>query len=233
MKSQHIRDGTAPRNPARGKMPGLRDRNKAEKKRRILSAARHLFSKHGFEQTTMRAIALRAGVALGTISLYAEDKRDLIKLIFTEEIAGMIRDLSVVPDSTNQLDRLVAFFSPFYHRYCEDPELYALFVRENTFGSQSRHGILHRRNLLALIDRVRDWLDAQKASGEVRSDMDTSVAARLIFFVYFASVRWWMASGQPDLRQGIADLRALLSLTLEGLRPHSVKRRSVKRKRKA
>jgi hypothetical protein len=43
------------------------------------------------------------------------------------------------------------------------------------------------------------------------------VIARLIFFVYSASLRWWIAAPRPDPERGIADLRRLLKLQIGGL----------------
>ena len=58
---------------------------------------------------------------------------------------------------------------------------------------------------------------AQKA-GEVHRREQPDVIARHIFFVYSASLRWWIASPKPDPRHGIADLRRLLRLLVAGLR---------------
>ena len=65
---------------------GLRERNKLDKLQRIKHAARTLFIEKGFDETTTREIARRAGVALGTLFLYATDKRDLLFLICTDEL---------------------------------------------------------------------------------------------------------------------------------------------------
>ena len=54
---------------------GLRERNKAEKLQRIRKAARALFIKRGYDDTTMRDIAKRAEVGFGTLFTYASDKR--------------------------------------------------------------------------------------------------------------------------------------------------------------
>ena len=48
---------------------------KAERRQQILAAARGLFAKRGYHQTTIDDIALAAGVARGTFYLYFEDKR--------------------------------------------------------------------------------------------------------------------------------------------------------------
>ena len=47
---------------------------------------------------------------------------------------------------------------------------------------------------------------------------DHALVARYVFFVYSASLRWWIASPKPDPRTGIADLRRLLRLLVAGLR---------------
>ena len=47
---------------------------------------------------------------------------------------------------------------------------------------------------------------------------DPALVARYVFFVYSASLRWWIASPRPDPRAGIAELRKLLRLLVAGLR---------------
>ena len=50
----------------------------------------NLFLQKGFDDTTTRAIALRAGVGLGTVFLYAPTKRDLLFLIINEELQAEV-----------------------------------------------------------------------------------------------------------------------------------------------
>lgn len=52
-----------------------------EKERAILSAARAVFLKHGFERARMAEIARRAGVAEGTIYIYYKTKNDLLQAV--------------------------------------------------------------------------------------------------------------------------------------------------------
>src|SRR5262245_14993822 len=62
-----------------------RERNKEDKLRRIKVAARTLFVAKGYDEATMREIARLADVGLGTLFLYAADKRDLLFLAFDDE----------------------------------------------------------------------------------------------------------------------------------------------------
>src|SRR5687767_14774639 len=64
----------------------LRERGKADKRKRIQAAARRLFSTRGFDATSIRQIAERAHVGLATLFLYATDKRDLLFLAGNDDL---------------------------------------------------------------------------------------------------------------------------------------------------
>jgi len=48
-----------------------------ESRQRILAAASDVFAEHGFEKTTIRAVAGRAGISIGGIYLYFHNKEEL------------------------------------------------------------------------------------------------------------------------------------------------------------
>ena len=61
----------------------------AETERRILHAALELFRDEGFDQTTMRAIAARAGVATGAAYYYFPSKDAIVMAFYERSCAGM------------------------------------------------------------------------------------------------------------------------------------------------
>jgi TetR/AcrR family transcriptional regulator len=61
-----------------------REREKAERKRQILKAARKLFWKNGFARTTMPAIAEAAELSAGTLYLYFPSKHALYAELLDE-----------------------------------------------------------------------------------------------------------------------------------------------------
>ncbi len=65
--------------------PGHRARRKAQTRDRILRTALALFQKHGFEGTTTKAIARKAGIAEGTIFNYFKTKEDIAFYFFEYE----------------------------------------------------------------------------------------------------------------------------------------------------
>src|SRR5438128_2727154 len=91
--------------------PGLRERNKLDKRQRIRAAAGELFTKLGYGAATLRQIAKRAHVGLGTLFNYADDKRDLVFLIFNDELEALTDAALAAPRADEPLiDQLMAVF---------------------------------------------------------------------------------------------------------------------------
>ena len=71
--------------------PGRRARNKESRQRRIVDTALSLFQSKGFDKTTTREIAKRAGVAEGTLFNYFRTKEDIALHFFELEVDHAIR----------------------------------------------------------------------------------------------------------------------------------------------
>jgi AcrR family transcriptional regulator len=103
---------------------GLRARNKLDKLRRIKEAAQSLFIAKGFDDTTMREIAERAGVGLGTIFLYAKDKRDLLFLTINEPLQHITQQAEgTVEPKALLIENLLAIAKLHYRFFGEQPAL--------------------------------------------------------------------------------------------------------------
>ena len=113
---------------------GLRERGKSEKERRIKEAAKAVFSDVGYDAATTREIARRAHVSIGTIFVYAKDKRDLLFLVLNDELDPVAerahRDL---PEAKPVLDRLCALARPWYVYFAANLTLGRYAFREMTF----------------------------------------------------------------------------------------------------
>lgn len=60
------------------------ERARAERRARILRAARKLFLRRGYEVTTMRDVAAAAGTSIGNLYFYFEDKESLLETLLAE-----------------------------------------------------------------------------------------------------------------------------------------------------
>ena len=204
--------------PDNAPTPGLRERKKLDKRQRITEAARELFTRHGYDAATMRQIAQRAHVALGTLFTYADDKRDLVFLIFNDELDTLTdRALAAPRPGQSLLQQLLDVFGPHYRHFERNPTLARLALQQLTFystGKQAEAFLAIRGRLMRGIERL--VADSQ-AAGSIRARPGAKIITRHIFFIYSAAIRWWIAGERPRASAGIADLRQLLSLQMEGL----------------
>jgi AcrR family transcriptional regulator len=73
----------------------------------IVTAALQLFREHGFERTTMRAVADRAGVSVGNAYYYFSSKDELVQGFYDQLVAEhRARALPALSDRTDLADRL-------------------------------------------------------------------------------------------------------------------------------
>jgi AcrR family transcriptional regulator len=198
----------------------LREQNKVDKRERIRAAAAELFTRRGYADATLREIAQLAHVGLGTLFNYAADKRDLVFLIFNEELGRLTDAVLVEADAGLPLvDQLIAIFHAHYRYFGSQPELSRILLQELTFYSEGKHAAEFLRIRQRLIAGIETRVVLAQAAGQVRGGEPPELIARLLFFVYSASVRWWIGAPHPDAAQGLAELRRLLQMQMVGLVP--------------
>jgi AcrR family transcriptional regulator len=198
----------------------VRERKKLETRERIRAAAAELFTRRGYGAATMRQIAKRAHVGLGTLFNYAEDKRDLVFLIFNEEL-NAITDVALAAPRPGQrlVDQLMAVFRVHYRWLGSNPDLARILLQELTFYSSGKQASTFLGIRKRLIDGIEQLINQAQESRKIAAREKPEVIARHIFFVYSASLRWWIAAPRPDPEKGVAELRRLLNLQFDGLNP--------------
>ena len=206
------------RDTATGAQAGLRERNRLDKLARIKSAARDLFNELGFDRATTRAIAGRAHVGLGTLFNYADDKRDLVFLIFNEELDRITDSAFAVIDRHRPLsEQLASAFGIFYREFAANPTLSRILLQELTFYSKGRLAGDFQRSKRRTIGFIEQLVASAQREGRIRADEDPSFIALSIFFLYAGAVRYWIAADRPNPRKGIDELRRMLDIHLRSL----------------
>jgi AcrR family transcriptional regulator len=199
---------------------GLRERNKFQKRQRIRAAARELFSKRGYDAATLREIAHRARVGLGTLFNYAQDKRDLVFLIFNEELSAVTDAALKMPEPRQSLlDQLLAISKCHYDYFAKDPPLSRIMLKELVFYSEGKQASAFQEIRGRLLSGIEKIVRAAQKHGRIRSAENPKIITRHLFFVFSAEIRWWIANPHPDPVAGLRDLRRLLELQFEGLQP--------------
>lgn len=130
----------------------------------IINAAIDLFGRHGYHVTKMRDIAEKAGVSIGLIYQYVEDKEDVLFLALIEVLNSYLREIpAAVSEETEPLTR----FRRAIHAYCMVNDVNAdatvLAYRETKSLAVERRNIIKEKELETnemMAGFIRDSVDA-------------------------------------------------------------------------
>ena len=183
------------RGPRRQTLPQMR---KAETRARLLDAARSVFSAHGYELASVVQIANEAGISKGALYVHFESKEALFRELLLDHVqrrsAATAATLGPDVPLREGVIRIVegAWAIPDEGGPCSSlsTEFFALAGR-NDWGREAMASIFdHCSSAL-----VR-FLDRAKARGEVRDDLNSFTAARMMLALHDGLVLQWQS--QPE-----------------------------------
>ena len=205
---------------------GRRERGKFERRERIRQAAREVFREKGYVAATTREIAERADVGKGTLFTYAADKRELLMMVFNEELdAVTAAAFAAVPKGAPLLTQLMTFFEPRYEFWGRDPalsrhvvhEIFAYRALPPSSESNPESGCFHARQA-RIIAKIADIVGEQQRAGAITKRERAELIAELIWDIYLSENRNWLANEEPKVAEGIDHARRVLSLAIDGLK---------------
>ncbi|MCA9567634.1 MAG: TetR/AcrR family transcriptional regulator [Myxococcales bacterium] len=194
---------------------GTRDERKAETRRRILESARALLEERGAEATTMRAIAARADVSLGTVHNYVGSRAELVVVLFVDDLEGVIASRRVTLPDGPLLDRLLHYFGGFFALYAARPALSRTYVTVAVFAPDTAFALY----MEVTMRFVAELADLIRRSGELRDDVPPALAARLCFDTYIGVVVPLLRQEAPEPAPALQALRQMLGEVLDLMRP--------------
>ena len=90
---------------------GVRDLQKQETRDRVLSAARDLFDEVGYEGATIRLVAQRAGVSVGSVFTTFSSKADILSQVMQERLDRLAAEIDTRRPKLF-LAHIIAAFTP-------------------------------------------------------------------------------------------------------------------------
>ncbi len=108
-----------------------REKEKEDRRERILTAARAVFFETGIRPATVEAIAARAEVAKGTVYLYFETKETILAHLLLEGLDGLNHFLTTAYAEGQPLDgetRLRRLAGAYYDFYVAQPDYFRLMM---------------------------------------------------------------------------------------------------------
>ena len=167
---------------------GRRERNRADKRARIITAARALFTTKGFAATTTKEVARAAGVASGTVFTYAKTKEELLIVVFHDEMIGVVEEgLARARALRSQAlgARLMAFFKALVDYHEQDLDLARALMRELAYVESAEQRALVDALLERIFAALHELLADARASGEISPSCPSQIAARSVFASYY------------------------------------------------
>jgi AcrR family transcriptional regulator len=196
--------------------PGKREENKQRKLAKIAKAAKQVFSKKGFDVATMQEIAKLAGVATGTLFLYADNKRDIAYLAMADDFNQAVVVASTLPTNEAYVDQIVACWRPYFVMHNANPEMAKIILSEFLFfaGKQARR---HGEGVVAMKSEATRRAVLCQQRGELTGTVLAAEIADLAYYLFQGVVRRWVQGGAIDVSEGLAMFHRALSLGLAGL----------------
>jgi len=198
---------------------GKRERNKLAKRERIRDAAWSLFTSLGYEATTTKQVAERAGVAKGTLFLYAKDKPDLLCLVFHDRLARCVDEgFGTLPGRAALIEQLMHLFRRIFEMYAEHPQVAAAFLRALPGAAGPNATAVHGLTL-GFVTRIGGLITEAQQRGDVSDEVPPPLAGANIFALYFGALLGWL-NGLATLEVALEQmLRPSLALQIRGFRP--------------
>ncbi|MBY0401104.1 TetR/AcrR family transcriptional regulator [Myxococcota bacterium] len=190
--------------PTSNPTPGRRERRKQEVRERILSVARELFAKHGFEATTVDEIARVADVAPATFFNHFQSKQALLGLmageVFETLHAMTAQHLEGPGTSVAKLRRFIASISEsIASSRGVARDVFLEFLKSDATPDEP-HPYLER-----LIGPFVAVVAEGQARGEFRTDRSAGFLAQMAVGMLNSSITSWLADRDYPVETGLSD----------------------------
>ncbi|HEY1463951.1 MAG TPA: TetR/AcrR family transcriptional regulator [Terriglobales bacterium] len=166
----------------------LRVRNRDARERALIEAAGKLFADQGYEHTTTRQIAAKAGCAEGLISRYFQGKAGLLRKLVELQLSRKDGAPAALPPTMKE--EIGRMLEEEVQRFWDDREFLKMVVPQmildTALGRQLQD--LSERRAKGIIDRLQTYDECKKLSADELSALATSIIGIGSLFGFWRSV---------------------------------------------
>ena len=202
------------RAPAKKRIAGRRAQNKQAIRNRIVKAALNLFQTKGFEGTTTRAIARKAGIAEGTVFNYFKTKEDIALYFFEQEVEHAVatvrdnqrlRKVSLEEKLFALVESQLEYLAP-YEQFIGAALLHAL-KPSSPLGPFSHRAMELRHRYLGFVEElIEESIPKQKQN-------PLAFLAPEVFWIYYlGTLLYWLYDSSEDKQNTLAFLDRSLTI---------------------
>lgn len=188
-----------------------------EKRRaQFIEAAIELFGQRGYHVTTIRDIAQAAGVSIGLIYQYVEDKEDILFLALMQVLDQYINEIPpVVEQAEGPLQKIIAAVDAYIHIIDGNVNATVLAYRETKSLRKERRLLIQQKELESNA-LIADCLEQGVAAGLFAVDTDLEmVTYQIVMFAHAWALKAWRFRSMMSVEEYISrGLKMILSAAL-------------------
>jgi AcrR family transcriptional regulator len=188
---------------------------------KVLVAARDLFNDVGYEETTIRAIAERAGVSVGSVFTTFASKAEVLSHVMEHRLDDLYLEFDrVLPYLRGATaDRLCTIFAIHYEFESRRVKLFLAHIAAS-YSPSLDPGVKPFGRNQRLTDMLREVLEEGVRRGELRADLDQQVAVDVLKASYAWNYRLAASEGgKGDAAAMVAAMERQIRAVAEGWRP--------------
>ncbi len=196
----------------------LRKRQKAETYSIIFKVAVDMFESVGYEKTTMRKIAAKAGISPGAIFKHFENKSAILatKLFDDIEIVQE-KAIDTIPEKVTIDKQFLHIAESFFKYYDLTPVLSKILVKHSVFiegiwseklQNQMRH----------LGDVFEELIQEGKERNEIKNDVDNKALVMAFLSSYMWALLLFVNDSELTVEAALEMLETIVNQTMSGAR---------------
>lgn len=196
--------------------PQQSERQRQDKRARLLEAAESIFAQKGFAAATISDIARQANVSEATIYEYFKNKKDLLTSIPEDRLAGHIQqmqELFVIKTVQRKLRRFIRHHFLLYMTQPNFLRVFLLNVQLNPdFYKSQAYEIFQR--YIAIVNEILEEGIANQCFWE---DTDLEIFHSLLFGGFnHVTLRWYVSRPETDQRK-MEEINEIVELLLDAV----------------
>ncbi len=186
---------------------------------RILLAAKHLFARNGYENTSTVAIARDAGTSESQLMKHFGSKQGLLSAILDRGWAGIIRRVQALPGDVRLARRLFAMLEAIVVEVENDQELKDLMTLESRRVRKDSRDVLMSRGYRQFTELFDTLLIEMRSQEQIRPDLNLEAVRSAFIGMVESMLRDQVVARRSELRAGYSfdDVRRLLEVLVPAL----------------
>ncbi|HVW43366.1 MAG TPA: TetR/AcrR family transcriptional regulator [Amycolatopsis sp.] len=179
----------------------------------LLAVAVKLFNERGYDGTSMEDLSRKLGITKSAIYHHVPSKQELLRLAVNRALDGLFAEAEKIDSVDGRaVDRLEHLVRGSVAVLVERLPFVTLLLRVRGNTKVERDALARRREFDHIVSEL---VTKAIAEGDLRSDIDPSTVARLLFGMVNSLIEWYKPRGgatAPELAEAVA------TVAFDGLR---------------